>query len=117
MNDTPPITAKYDMNVVQFQPRRVSAFSGKRVPAVSADNIYKLLSLARYEGRGDRGFQNETPEDFGRRMRANIAAFIFVVLLAGLAAVDVIKLEQRQIVSPAAAIPLSPMISTNSSDF
>jgi hypothetical protein len=50
-------------------------------------------------------------------MRANIAAFIFVVLLAGLAAVDVIKLEQRQIVSPAAEIPLSPMIPATSSGF
>jgi hypothetical protein len=117
MNDTPPTVANYDMNVVRFQPRGVSAFRGKRVPAVSSGNIYRLLSLARYEGRGDRGLQKESPEDFGRRMRANIAAFIFVVLLAGLAAVDVIKLEQRQIVSPAAAIPLSPMIPATSSGF
>jgi hypothetical protein len=117
MNDTPPTIANYDVNVVQFQPRRVSAFPGKRIPAVAAGNIYKLLSLARYEGRGDGNFQKESPEDFGRRMRANIAAFVFVVLLAGLAAVDVIKLEQRQIVPSAAAISLSPLISTNSSDF
>ena len=97
MNDTPPAIAKYDINVVPFQPRRVGAFAGKRLPAVSAGNIYKLLSLARYEGRGDRGFQKESPEDFGRRMRANIAAMVLLGLLVFVAKEDFSRLERANL--------------------
>lgn len=113
----PPSFAKYDINVVPFQPRSVRAFTGKRARSVSADNIYRLLDLSRYEGRGYQGFQQDRPEDFGRRMCMNVAAFVFVVVLAALAAVDVIKLDERQILSPAETVALSPMITTDSSSY
>jgi hypothetical protein len=42
--------------------------------------------------RSDFDSQNDVPDDFKYRMRANIAALIFLVALAGLAATDVLML-------------------------
>jgi hypothetical protein len=36
--------------------------------------------------------KNDSRDDFEHRMRANIAALIFLIALAGLAATDVLKL-------------------------
>ena len=44
----------------------------------------------------NRDFQSDAPDDFKYRMCVNIAAMIFVVALAGLAAADVLKLERAQ---------------------
>jgi hypothetical protein len=55
-----------------------------------------LLDLSRYElsdrSRNDLDLQEDSPDDFQHRMRANIAALIFLVALVGLAATDVLKL-------------------------
>jgi hypothetical protein len=83
------------MSVVRFRPSNTTAFSEKRAHA-STSNICEMLDLSRYElsdrSRNDLDSQNDGPDDFKHRMRANIAALIFLVALAGLAATDVLKL-------------------------
>jgi hypothetical protein len=84
-----------EMNVVRFRPSDATAFAEKRVRA-STSNICELLDLSRYElsdrSRSDLDLQEDSPDDFEHRMRANIAALIFLVALVGLAATDVLKL-------------------------
>jgi len=43
-------------------------------------------------------------------MRVNIAVFIFLIALAGLAAADVIKLEKAQVSCPIETAPCGPLI-------
>jgi hypothetical protein len=84
------------MNVVRFRPSDATAFAEKRKLDASASNIFELLDLSRYElsdrSRDDLDSQNDGPDDFKYQMRANIAALVFLVALAGLAATDVLKL-------------------------
>lgn len=101
MRDTLQTSTRHEGNVIGFQPRDAAGLSKKRGRNVSSSNIYKLLDLSRYELRddsrtGSRDFQCAPPDDFKYRMRVNIAAMIFVVALAGLAAADVLKLERAQ---------------------
>jgi hypothetical protein len=85
------------MNVVRFRPRQPTAFPHKRARDASANNIYELLDLSRYELRGRSrnalDSHKDDPDEFKHRMRANIMALIFLVVLVGLAAADVLKLE------------------------
>jgi hypothetical protein len=89
LNNTPQTTAR-------FRPRDAAAFAAKRALDASTDNICDLLDLSRYElsdrSRNDSDLQKDGPDDFEHRMRANIAALIFLVALVGLAATDVLKL-------------------------
>jgi hypothetical protein len=59
----------------------------------------ELLDLSRYElgdrSRNEFDSQKDGPDDFKHRMCANIAALIFLVALAGLAATDVVKLDAQ----------------------
>jgi hypothetical protein len=84
------------MNVVRFRPGDATAFAEKGALETSTNNICELLDLSRYElsdrSRNDLDSQKDGPDDFEHRMRANIAALIFLVALAGLAATDVLKL-------------------------
>jgi hypothetical protein len=84
------------MNVVRFRPSDTTAFAEKRALDASASSIFELLDLSRYElsdrSRNDLASQSDGPNDFKYRMRANIAALIFLVALAGLGATDVLKL-------------------------
>jgi hypothetical protein len=84
------------MNVVRFRPSYATAFAEKRGLDASTSNICELLDLSRYElsdrSRSDLDSQKDGPDDFMYRMRANIAALIFLVALVGLAATDVLKL-------------------------
>jgi hypothetical protein len=74
------------MNVVRFRPSNTTAFSEKRAHA-SSSNIYELLDLSRYElsdrSRNEADSQKDGPDDFEHRMRANVAALIFLVALVG----------------------------------
>jgi hypothetical protein len=83
------------MNVVRFRPSDAAAFAEKRAHA-STSNICELLDLSQYElsdcSRNDLDLQEDSPDDFEHRMRANIVALIFLVALVGLAATDVLKL-------------------------
>jgi hypothetical protein len=84
------------MNVVRFRPRDATAFAENRALDASTGNICGLLDLSRYElrdrSRNDLDLQNDSRDDFEHRMRANMAALIFLIALVGLAATDVLKL-------------------------
>ena len=92
MRDTLHTEIQRGSNVVEFRPRTVTTSADTQAREVSVDHIHALLDLSRYELRKFSGGADE----FGRRMRINIAALIFVVALAGLAAADVLKLERAQ---------------------
>jgi hypothetical protein len=96
------------MNVVRFRPRQATALPEKCAREASTNNICELLDLSRYEssGRSRNAFesQEDDPDDFKHRMRANIMALIFLVVLVGLAAADVLKLE-AEISCPTKAAP------------
>jgi hypothetical protein len=85
------------MNVVRFRPRQVTPFPEKHARDASTNNICELLDLSRYESRGRLrnalDSHKDDPDDFKHRMRANMMALIFLVVLVGLAAADVLKLE------------------------
>ena len=85
------------MSVVRFRPHQVTPFPERHARDASTDNIYDLLDLSRYElrGRSRNAFDSreDDPDDFKHRMRANIMALIFLAVLVGLAAADVLKLE------------------------
>jgi hypothetical protein len=99
MDDTPQTSANFEMNVVRFRSRDATAFPGKRARDVSTNDVCEVLDLSRYElrdhSRHDPDSRKPGLDDFKYRMRLNIAALIFVVALAGLAAADVLKLEAR----------------------
>ena len=84
------------VTLTTFRPRDATALAAKRAQDASAGNICDLLDLSRYElndrSQNDLDLQKGGPDDFEHRMRANIAALIFLVALAGLAATDVLKL-------------------------
>jgi hypothetical protein len=86
----------FEMSVVRFRPSDATAFADNRALDASTSNICELLDLSRYElgdrSRNDLDSQKDGPGDFEYQMRANIAALIFLVALAGLAATDVLKL-------------------------
>jgi hypothetical protein len=83
------------MSVIRFRPSNTVSFSEKRAHA-STSNICELLDLSRYElsdrSRNDLDSKNDGPDDFKHRMRANVAALIFLITLVGLAATNVLKL-------------------------
>jgi hypothetical protein len=96
------------MNVVRFRSRQPTAFPQKRARDASTNNICELLDLSRYELRGRSrsvlDSQKDDADDFKHRMRVNITALIFLVVLVGLAAADVLKLE-AEISCPTKAAP------------
>jgi hypothetical protein len=99
MNDTPQTSANFEMNVVRFRSRDATALPGRRARDVSTHDICEGLDLSRYElrdhSRHDPDSGKPGLDDFKYRMRANIAALIFLVVLVGLAAADVLKLEAQ----------------------
>jgi hypothetical protein len=83
-------------NVVRFRPRDTVSFANKHPFNNPSKNICELLDLSRYELRdhssNDVNSHQDVPDNFNYRMRTNIMALLFVVALAALAAVDVLKL-------------------------
>ncbi len=102
----------FETNVVRFRPRDAAAFPEKRAPDASTADICELLDLSRYQlpdrDRNDLDVREDGPDDFRHRMRANILAVIFLIVLAGLAAADVLKLE-AQVSCPTRMAPCSPI--------
>jgi hypothetical protein len=84
------------MNVVRFRPRDAIPFPKKNALDDSSKNICELLNPSRYELRdhssNDFNSHKDLPDNFNCRMRTNLMALIFLVALAALAAVDVLKL-------------------------
>jgi hypothetical protein len=93
----PLASENVEMNVVRFRSRQATAFPGKRARDAPTNNICELLDLSRYElrcrSRNALDSHKDDPDEFKHRMRANIMALIFLVVLVGLAAADVLKLE------------------------
>ena len=114
MNNTPQTNANSAMNVVRFRPRNASAFPKKRAGNASTHNVCALLDLSRYElcdhSRHDPDSRKPGLDDFRHRMRVSIAAFFFLIALVGLAAADVLKLEEVQMSCPIETTPCGPLI-------
>jgi hypothetical protein len=114
MGDTPRTSPNFERNVVRFRPRDAGPFPEKRPPDSAAHDVCALLDLSRYElsdhSRCDPHSRKSGLDDFKHRMRANIAALIFLVALAGLAAADVLKLEEAQMSCPVETTPCGPLI-------
>jgi hypothetical protein len=71
-----PIASKEEHRVLKFRPRATAHAPGRRgEPALKQDVDREPNDLARYEQPRDE------PDDFRRRMLANIAAFAFTVAL------------------------------------
>ena len=95
MTMAPHTKEKFKTNVITFPPRATKVFK-KQPLKTSTNDICELLDLSRYEfregSRNDLDSQKDGPDDFKSQMRTNIMALIFLMALAGLAAIDVIKL-------------------------
>jgi hypothetical protein len=93
----PQTDENFETNIVIFRPRHAAAFPKQHASDDCANNICELLDHSRYELRNHSSGTNlnsHNPEldDFHYRMRANLVVLIFLVSLACLAAVDVLKL-------------------------
>jgi hypothetical protein len=93
----PQTDENFETNIVVFRPRHAAPFPKKHPLDDSANNICELLNLSQYELRNhlsnnNLDSQNTDLDNFHNRMRANLVVLIFLVALAGLAAVDVLKL-------------------------
>jgi len=92
----PQTGEKFEMNVVKFRPRDAVSFPKKQALDDSYKNICELINLSRNELRdhlsNDFDSQKDDPDNFNCSMRTNLMALIFLIALAALAAVDVLKL-------------------------
>lgn len=111
MHNTPETSEKFEINVVRFRPRNVTASPEKRA-LYASNHLCELLDLSRYESRDrsrtDLNAGKDGPDDFNHRIRASVMALIFLLALAGLAAADVLKLE-AQISCPTETAPCAPI--------
>jgi hypothetical protein len=118
MNNSPQtsanIGANIGMNVVRFRQRDASALPKKHTRDVATHDLCDLLDLSRYELCDHSRHEPDSPksglDDFRHRMRVNIAALIFLVALAGLAAADVLKLEETQMSCAIETVSCGPLI-------
>jgi len=114
MHNLPRTSANFETNVVRFRPRDTGAFPKERTRDVATHDICDLLDLSRYElcdhSRHKADSQKSGLDDFRHRMRVNIAALIFLVALVGLAAADVLKLEETQMSCAIETVPCGPLI-------
>jgi hypothetical protein len=92
----PQTGESFEMNVVRFRPHDAVSFPKRHALDGSSKNICELLNLSRYDLRdhtsNDWNSRKDVPDNFNCRMRMNLMALIFLVALAALAAVDVLKL-------------------------
>jgi hypothetical protein len=114
MNNSPQTSANSGMNVVRLRRRDATAFPRKRTRDVATHDVCELLDLSRYERCDYSRHEPDSPksglDDFRHRMRVNIAALIFLVALVGLAAADVLKLEETQMSCAVETVPCGPLI-------
>ena len=74
--------------VLNFRPRTLTGSRDRKDNACRAGNICRLLDLSRYEMR------RESPDDFRKKMVANLAALVLLTTFVSLAAIDVYNLER-----------------------
>jgi hypothetical protein len=88
--------------ILSFRPRAWSGSRDRKDNPRSGEDICWLLDLSRYEMR------RESPDDFRKRMIANLAALILLTTFASLAAVDVYNIVRtEQCAQPSECRPLS----------
>jgi hypothetical protein len=69
--------------VLSFRPQTLTGSRDRKDNTRSDEDICRLFDLSRYKLRQER------PDDFRRRMVANLAALVLLTTFAALAAVDV----------------------------
>jgi hypothetical protein len=74
--------------ILNFRPRTLTGRRDRKDNACRDENICRLLDLSRYEMR------RESPDDFRKKMVANLAALVLLTTFANLAAVDVYKIAR-----------------------
>jgi hypothetical protein len=75
--------------VLKFRPRTLPGSRDRKDNACRDENICRLLDLSRYEMR------RESPDDFRKKMVANLAALVLLLTaVATLAAVDVYNIAR-----------------------
>jgi hypothetical protein len=92
---------QHNSKVLNFRPRTLTGTRDRKDNARSDDDIFRVLDLSRYEMR------RENPDDFRKRMIANLAALILLTTFAGLAAVDVYDIARIERCAPPSECRLS----------
>jgi hypothetical protein len=77
-----------NMKVLNFRPRTLTGSRDRKDNARPDEDICRLLDLSRYEMR------RESPDDFRKKMVANLAALVLLITFATLAAVDVYNIAR-----------------------
>ena len=75
--------------VLNFRPRALTGGRDRKDNRRSGEDICRLLDLSRYEMR-----RESSPDDFRKRMIANLAALILLITFASLAAIDVYNIAR-----------------------
>jgi hypothetical protein len=74
--------------VLNFRPRTLTGSRDPKGNACRNENICQLLDLSRYE------MCRESPDDFRKKMVANLAALVLLTTFVTLAAVDVYSIAR-----------------------
>ena len=74
--------------VLTFRPRTLPGSRDRKDNACRDENICQLLDLSRYEMR------RESPDDFRKKMVANLAALVLLTTFVTLGAVDVYNIAR-----------------------
>ena len=74
--------------VLNFRPRTLTGSRDRKDDASRDENICRLLDLSRYEMR------RESPDDFRKKIVANLAALVLLTTFATLAAADVYSIAR-----------------------
>jgi hypothetical protein len=74
--------------VLDFRPRTLTGSRDRKDNTRRDENICQLLDLSRYEMR------RESPDDFRKKMVANLAALVLLTTFVTLAAVDVYNIAR-----------------------
>jgi hypothetical protein len=74
--------------VLNFRPRTLTGSRDREDNACGDENICRLLDLSRYEMR------RESPDDFRKKMVANLAALVLLTTFVTLAVVDVYNIAR-----------------------
>jgi hypothetical protein len=87
--------------VLNFRLRTLTGSRDRKDNASRDENICQLLDLSRYETR------RESPDDFRKKMIANLAALVLLTTFVSLAAVDVYSLARTEACSQPSECGLS----------
>ena len=92
---------QHNSNVLHFRRRTLTGSGDRKDNTGSDEDICRLLDLSRYE------MPRESPDDFRKRMIANLAALVLLTTFASLAAVDVYDIARIERCAQASECALS----------